>query len=1740
MAQGPKKNSDEQLDLFAFKQNRYDSNQTNHTDAIRTDGGETLARVSPEHGGRNGSQRRASGNALGSGGEDGERNARLDDAIPETGIDGAASARPRLGDREGTLHSPAGGSDRDGERVVRNPNNYRILPADGVGAGSLREKCRANLAAIKLLRQLQADNRPATHEEKSALVRYVGWGGLSQIFSPATDWQKENLELSTLLSEEEFRAARASTLNAHYTSGEVIQAMYAAAERLGFNGGRILEPSCGIGHFIGFMPEAVHSESLITGIEIDPLTAQIAKALYPDADIRNEPFEKANVADGFYDLAISNIPFGDYKPFDNKFNRQGFLIHDYFFARGIEAVRPGGLMMFVTSRGTMDKIDNSLRRYVAAEADLIGAIRLPNTAFKRNANTEVTTDILILKKRRPLEMAKGESWTETVDYTNASGETFRLNEYFARHPHMMLGEMRLEGRMYSRNEPTLADAGQDLKTALADAVKKLPANIYQPLNRSQGLDAADQSIPAPGDVKPNAYTIHEDEISIREGNELIPLPHLPTQTKLRIRGLIQVRDAVRQCLRTQLADADEDEIKLARQQLNQTYDRFSKRFGAVSERANALAFRGDPDLPLLFSLENYDTETKQATKTTIFRERTVHRQKPVTAVQSPKEAIIVSLNEKGRVDLEHIAKLLDRPAEEFLPELKGVLYLNPQTQAWETEDHYLSGDVRDKLRIAEAASLAEPRFQENVAALKSVQPEDLPSSEIDVRLGVSWVSPKDYEKFARELLGADDIKVSYVIPLGTWLVKAEPLTKRSVANTTEWGTDRATALELLEDALNLRTPTIYDTVKENNKTKQVVNPTATEGVREKQQKIKDRFKEWIWQDDERRERLAKKYNEEFNSVRLRVFNGEHLTLPGASQAIQLQSHQKTGVWRIVQTPNTLLGHVVGAGKTFTMVAAGMELKRLGLARKPLFAVPNHMLGQFSSELLMLYPGANILAATKEDFAKDKRRELMSRIATGNWDAVIVTHSGFEKLPMSEDYQRTVIQEQVDELAKVLQEMGNDPDERRTVKQLESAKKKLEAKLESLANNDKKDNTLTFEELGVDRIFIDEAHYYKNLFYITKMTRIAGLPQTASARAFDMYLKTRYIQEANGGGGVVFATGTPIANSVAEMFTMQRYLQMGTLRKQDVHHFDNWAATFGETVTAMELSPDGGGYRLNTRFARFVNVPELMQMFCQMADIQTAATLKLPVPGLHSGKPEIIRAPNTPELKTIVQELVQRAEKIRGGKVHPAIDNMLKITSEGRKAALDLRVLNAGANDQPNSKINLAADKIFQIWQDTHENRCAQLVFCDLSTPSKLRRQFSAYDELKDKLIARGVPDAEIAFMQDYDSDTQKLALFKQVRSGTVRVLMGSTQKMGAGTNVQERLVALHHLDAPWRPADVEQREGRILRQGNQNKTVHVFRYVTEGSFDAYMWQTLETKAKFIHQVMTGNTHVRHIEDVDSRALTYAEVKAIASGNPLVIEKASVDAEVMRLHRLRYQHGNTQDRIRSQLRKLVDQIPLSQQFIENMKLDMTQRIDTHSDAFQIQLEKSTHKDRGIAGELLLRIVRRVSGEHHHFVVGAFAGFELSVRSSQYGNPEFILKGKNHYSVNAVETPLGMIRSLEYLVQNMESELAEKQGELVNAEKQRDELKEKVGQPFEHEAKLQSLLARQDELDKKLDITKNQAASSLAAEATEPAVEVESEDETESVENEVKVTPARATLPEIIAANKGHISVVRVGF
>ncbi len=1614
-----------------------------------------------------------------------------------------------MGNGAGEIHpAPArvladGHRRRHKEAPARNLNSYRITEADRLGEGGPKQKFQLNLKAIRQLRALESEGRPATAEEKAVLVKYVGWGAMPQVFDDFNPlWLEQREALRKELTKEEYEFARSTTLNAHYTSPVIIGAMYRVLERFGFQGGRILEPASGIGHFIGLMPEGLLRRSTVTGIEIDPLTARIAKALYPDSDIRGQPFEQSKLADGFYDLAISNVPFGDYTVHDPRWNNYKFPIHDYFFASALEKVRSDGLVVFITSRGTMDKLDSGLREVLSTRAELLGAIRLPNDAFKRNAGTEVTTDIVMLRKLRPGEAPVGPAWKEVADYNNDLGENFTINEYFAARPEMMLGRMRLSGRMYRDNEPTLESDKRDLSEALAQAIEKLPQNIYESQAHRVAEPTFDQTLPAPDYVKPNAYCIYDGMVCIREENVLRPLNDLPSETRSRIRGLIQVRDAVRFCLRSQLDGSAEEQVADVRFQLNLAYDRFSSRFGPINLRANQRAFDGDPDLPLLLSLEDYDDETKTAKKATIFRERTIHHRKPIETVSEPKEALLVSLNERGRVDLDHMSGLLGKPIEEFLPDLKGIIFLNPQTNAWETDDQYLSGNVREKFAIADAAAVTDPRFHENVEALKSVQPADLSATEIDVRLGASWLPPEDVKQFIHKLLNVSSgIEINHIHALGTWHVNGGWEARGATANTTDWGTDRYTGLELIEDALNLKTPTVYDL---NADKKPVVNAQATEAAREKQERIKESFKEWVWSEDSRRDRLCRLYNDTFNHTRVRTFNGDHLTLPGASGAIQFHSHQKAGAWRILQTPNTLLAHVVGAGKTYTMVAAAMELKRLGLARKPMFAVPNHMLGQFSTELLTLYPGANILVAGKEDFESRNRKKLFSRIATGNWDAVIVTHSGFERIPLSHDTQKRFFEEQLQELEEIRLQHA-DTSNRRLVKELERAKKRLEARLQALAADHKKDNTLTFEELGVDRLFVDEAHYFKNLFYLTKMTRIAGLPQTASERAFDMFLKVRHVQSLNGGGGVVFATGTPIANSMAEMFTMQRYLQPDDLKKHNLHHFDSWAATFGEPVTAMELSPDGAGYRLNTRFARFINVPELMQMFRQAADVQTAAMLNLPRPKLDGEKPTIRNAPATPELKAFVQELAARAERLKTNRVDPSKDNMLKITSEGRKAALDLRLMIPAARDEPQGKVNQAVENIHRIWQATTADRSTQLVFCDLSTPKD--RGFSVYRDMAEKLERLGVPSGDIAFIQDYDSDAGKLALFRDVRAGKVRVLFGSTQKMGSGTNVQERLIALHHLDAPWRPADVEQREGRILRQGNKNAVVQIFRYVTEGSFDAYMWQTLETKAKFIAQVMSGDMTIRRLEDLDSAALTYAEVKAIASGNPLVIEKAQVDAELMRLIRLRSAHAEEQYRIRNNLRRSHEDAETFTARLSNLREDIKTRLDTSGENFRIELDGQALDNRGIAGELIVRRAEKMKNRFGDEVrMGRFAGFDLFLRPAFSDTVEVVLRGKNTYSARVTDTALGTVRSLEATVQGFEERSAKLETGIADSYKRATELRAKVGSPFEKEERYQKLSRRQSEIEEKLDLTKNQAPSQAEAESPDEGEQKTSEKQT----------------------------------
>jgi len=1556
-----------------------------------------------------------------------------------------------------------------------------------LGAGSLKEKCHANFRAIEVLRAAETERREATPEEQQALVRYVGWGGLPQVFATHEDsaWQAERDQLRELLTPEEYRSAQATTLNAHYTSPTVVSAMYEAVQRFGFSHGKILEPSMGTGHFFGLMPEAKRAQSTLTGIEIDPLTAGIARLLYPDANIRQQGFEQSQLPNGGFDLVISNVPFGSYKVFDPEFNRHNFLIHDYFFAKAVEKARPGGLIAFITSMGTMDKQDARLREYLQERAELLGAIRLPNTAFKQNANTEVTTDMVFLRRLHEGESPCGHDWRELASHQNADGVALRINRYFAEHPAMLCGQMALEGKMYSDGEPALVPDDRPLDTALSQAIAHLPAGIYRPAESQAEIQTSEPRIFAPHGTKEGAFILHDGQVAVCEGGVLVFPTGLPAETTRRIRGMMHVRDAAREVLRTQLEESGEPAILAARQHLNLRYDQFIARFGPINTLANRRAFRGDPDYPLLCSLENYRHDTKRATRTAIFHERTIHSAAPVYAAETTQDALVVTLNERGAVDLEHMASLLGKEVSGLMPELKGLIYLDPETTRWETEDSYLFGNVREKLAAARRAAQDDPRFQENVEALQAVQPEDLPPSQIETRLGAAWIPEADVEAFASSLLGGNPVEISHSPSVGTWFVRGGPQAKISVANTTEWGTARYSALELIQDSLNLKTPTVYD---RNPNGEATVNATETEGARDRQEKIKERFKTWVWEDDARRERLCRLYNDQFNSVRLRVFNGAHLTLPASSRQVALRPHQKDAVWRIIQSKNTLLAHAVGAGKTYTMVAAAIEMKRLGLARKPMFAVPNHMLTQFATELLTLYPNANILAAGKDDFAKDRRAQLFSRIATGNWDAVIVTHSSFEKIPLSLNARREFIMTQIDEIEDAIREQKSESRGTRLVKELERVRKRLEFKLDSLSAEDKKDRTLTFEELGVDRLFIDEAHKFKNLFYVTKMTRVAGLPQTASERAFDLFLKVGHIQDRNGGGGVVFATGTPISNTMAEMFTMQRYLQMTSLRRLGLQHFDSWAGTFGETVTAMELSPDGAGYRLQHRFARFVNVPELMQQFRQTADVQTAAMLNLPVPKLETGHAITVSAPCSPRLKKFVETLVKRAEKIKGGNVDPRDDNMLKITSEGRLAALDLRLIFPSAPDAPDSKVNLAVEKIHRIWLDSTPQKCAQLVFCDLSTPKPGQREFSVYDDIRAKLIALGIPEKEIAFIQDHDADVAKATLFKAVREGDVRVLLGSTLKMGEGTNVQHRLVALHHLDAPWRPSDIEQREGRILRQGNTNEFVSVFRYVTEGSFDAYMWQTLETKARFISQVMTGDATMRKVEDVDATALSYAEVKAIASGNPMVVEKAQVDAEVIRLNRLRRQHQDSQHSIRWRIKQNEASLKDEEKFVANLRRDLAARTPTRGDDFAMTIDGRRFDERAKAGDQLVTIGAALKPMQSTREIGSVAGFPISLHRLE-SRVELCIHGRNVYRATVSESPQGTVASLEHALGNLESQLAESTENLERLKTRIQDLQAQSQQPFEHQEKLEAAEKRQHEIVAALDLAKNQASTQV---------------------------------------------------
>lgn len=1602
-----------------------------------------------------------------------------------------------LGDGIVHLSSPRrrvrddGGDDRSGGLVrggVAQPSqDFRITEAHHIGEGGLTSKLRDNLAAIRTLKQIEAEERGADVDEQIRLARYAGWGALSNVFEGnrnriKEEWREDAAGLKTLLTDEEYTSARRTTPNAHFTSPIVVSAIWQAVEALGMRGSiRLLEPAMGVGHFFGLMPETFAGSQRI-GVELDDITARIAKLLYPDSTIFAQGFETTKFPDGYFDLAVGNVPFGDYgvsdpqmKPFLTK------AIHDYFFAKSLDKLRPGGILALITSRYTMDKKDSTIRNHLAQRADLIGAIRLPNTAFKGNAGTEVTTDILFLQKR--LHGApNGEAWKE-VSVQAVDGQGYLLNEYYVRHPEMLLGEMTLQGTMYSSNEPTLS--GELTLEMLARAIARLPHGIYQPKGYVQVSPVETIATPEELDgVKDGAYAFIKGKLVKRVGMTVEQTNYTQNET-FRIRGMMQIRDAVSIVFATQLEDAADEQIVSARTALGKVYDQFVSRFGYLHADENQRLFADDPDAPLLRSLEYWDKDTQTGTKTPVFEQRTLERYVPVESVETASEALAVSLNETGGIHWERMSQLTGMSKGELRAELQGQVFATPE-ETWQTSDEYLSGNVREKLQNAQAAAALDKRFAENVEALTAVQPEDIKPGDINARLGAGWIPTGDIQAFIVKLLGCSysEVEVMHAELVAQWSVQLDAVAKRRVSNTTTYGTSRCLASDLIEGALNMRVPTVYDIVEDD---KRVVNQAETLAAREAQQKIKDLFSKWLWEDPKRAERLARIYNDRFNTIRLRTYDGSFLTLPGMNRtelrAGDLDPHQKAAVWRVIQNKNVLIGHAVGAGKTNEMTAACMELRRLGLAKKPMIVVPNNIVGQWGEAFLALYPRANIFVAGKEFFEKGKREQAMARIATGTFDAVIISHKTFESLPVSNETFSHFVNREIDSLTQAMYEVREEKgDNRSIVKALERAKLRLEKRLAERTRREKKDKGVTWEQLGIDRIFVDEADLFKNLSYTTKMQRLAGLPNSESNRAMDLYMKSRYVNER--GGGVIFATGTPISNSLAEMYTLHRYLAPELLQEAGIEHFDAWAANFGEAVTALEIAPDGSGYRMHTRFAKFVNLPELLSMFRTFADIQTADMLNLSRPAIIGGKPTVIASPATPELKEYVSYLVERAQKIRGGGVDPREDNMLTITNDGRKAALDLRLMVRDAEVGGEAKIHKAARMIHRMWEEGRDGRTTQLVFCDLSTPSSER--WNVYHELKSLLLAMGVSEHEIAFIHDAETDQQKQDLYDAVNAGKKRVLFGSTGKMGAGTNVQKRLIALHHLEGPWRPRDIEQREGRILRQGNMHDAVHIFRYVTEGSFDAYIWQTLETKARFINQVMSGRVTVREAEDLEGGTLSYAEIKAIASGNPLVLEKVRIDTEVRRLDILRAAHLNQQYDIAKQVRELPGRIGRIQERIADLTSDLERRTAHDTGEFAITIGEVTYqgkKEREKAKEALIAAIEGVMFEQEVMIVGRYKGFELFVKAGQAS--KFFLRGTFLYEMHF--DPNNMfdnIREMDAQLRDLERVIERAQEDREQMEKNLSDFREQLGKSFEHEEHLRELLKQQQQINEKLDLDKSE--------------------------------------------------------
>lgn len=1565
------------------------------------------------------------------------------------------------------------------EIPIYDRNQFKITN-DNLGEGSPREKFNNNVEAIRVLKKCEEENRFATPQEQEILSKYVGWGGLPQAFDEKDfSWSNEYSILKNLLDEKEYSQARESTLTAFYTPPVVIRSMYKALENMGLKTGNILEPSCGVGNFIGMLPDSLEDCKLY-GVELDSISGRIARQLYQKSTVAVQGYEDTNLPNSFFDVAVGNVPFGDFKVLDKKYDKHKFLIHDYFFAKTLDKVRPGGVIAFITSKGTFDKENPSVRKYIAQRADLLGAIRLPNNTFKANAGTEVTSDIIFLQKRDSITDIEPD-WV----YLGENDDGLKMNQYFIDNPEMILGNMEMISTRFGYDSACISD-GENLGDKLERAISNIHAEVKE--YELDDIGEEDNSIEANLTVRNFSYTLIDDKIYFRENSRMYP-QELAMTTENRVKGLIEIRDCVRTLLEYQTEDYPDEDIKREQVKLNQLYDRFTKKYGLINSRGNNSAFSNDSSYYLLCSLEILDENGNLARKADMFTKRTIKPKTEITSVDNANDALIVSLSEKARVDITFMQKLCNMDMDKMLKDLEGEIFNVPEygePNQWVTADEYLSGNVREKLKIAEHFAETDERFNVNVKYLKEVQPKDLSASEISVRLGSTWIPPEDIKVFIEYLLNpsnyaCQNINVHYNEATSEWWIEGKNYDKYNIKATNTYGTGRASAYKIIEDSLNLKDTRIYDYYEdENGKRVAELNKKETAIAQAKQEQIKLAFEEWIWKDPERRERLTKVYNERFNSIRPREYDGSHISFDGMNPEITLRKHQVNAIARILYGGNTLLAHEVGAGKTFEMVAAAMESKRLGLCNKSLFVVPNHIVEQFGQEFLQLYPSANVLVTTKKDFETANRKKFCSRIATGDYDAIIISHSQFEKIPMSVERQVTIIQKQIEDITLGIQDLKNNNGERFSIKQMEKTKKSLETRLAKLNDTSRKDDVVTFEELGVDRIFVDEAHYYKNLFLYTKMRNVGGIAQTEAQKSSDLFMKCRYLDELTGGKGVIFATGTPISNSMVELYTMQRYLQYGELEKRHLQQFDAWASTFGETVTAIELSPEGTGYRAKTRFAKFFNLPELMALFKEVADIQTSEMLNLPVP--KANYHNVVIEPSEIQ-KELVKDLSERAEKIRNRMVDSSVDNMLKITNDGRKLALDQRLTNDMLEDFEHSKVATCADNIYSIWDKTNDDKSAQLVFCDLSTPHN-DGKFNVYDDLKTKLIDRGIPEEEIAFIHDANTDARKQDLFNKVRRGQVRVLIGSTQKMGAGTNCQDRLIALHDLDCPWRPSDLIQRSGRIIRQGNKNPEVDIYRYVTEGTFDAYLYQLVENKQRFISQIMTSKTPVRFAEDIDETALSYAEIKALAAGNPDIIEKTELDTQVAKLKLLKQNYLSEKYELEDKVIKYYpNEIKRLENRIEDMKEDIEvfNNNNTPDNSFEkMNIKGTDFTERKEAGEKIIEICKSMTNPEP-LEIGEYKGFKI-ILSFDTMDRKFYASMKNNlsYKTELGSDPSGNITRIDNVLNGIETRLSSVENNLEDTKKNYESAKKEIEKPFPQEEELKTKSKRLDELNIKLNL------------------------------------------------------------